>query len=835
MGNMARYKPLQHHNLTINRWLVSQTIESRVRFDPVTMDGSINTWLLEGFAIHENPCRQQFVTERRAHSPELPHGLEEALPGNTLAEAGALGTWNLYFPWGNPRVERSNFWMVPTHLLTYAVTQIDCPRAHLSKLKLITCGSITLWINGEKTADFTPFTRNKEAETEIEVEWKAGINTVVVCFEDLAERDTQYYFRVDYEGTEPLDILLPIGEVKEEEAHSLEKALAEAYFTKDTVTNGPVVLNISNPLDEKIDFRMQFGSDIFGSLQSADAVLQAGAAELKLGQAEQFGMGYKYIQLSACKGSLSMMRRLGVQIYPQSALEFAVDGDIAARKEAALKTIAKYGEPNLHTALALLKTGGSTAEAEAILREEMEAINARADCSDFFLVSLFRVWQDYRSSGLFTESFWNEVKACILNFRYWMDEPGDDVMWFFSENHALLFHTCELLAGQLFPEGHFTNSNETGAQHKAKAEARLKEWFERFLTEGLAEWNSSAYFPIDAIGFIQLYDMAESAEIRKQAKEALDLLYYYMAVNSHLGVLASTYGRSYEKELKGHYIEGTSSMSWIGYGVGYLNNYTISNVALCLSDYVPPEEYKAYLLPKDKERFVFRFDQGLGGYAKLYNYKTKRYSLSSIADFKIGQRGYQEHVMHLTFGPEANLWVNHPGELAVHGSGRPSYWAGNGYLPKVGQYKGLGVLLYRIDPAHDVHYTHAYFPTEIFDEYAVHNGWYFARIGDSYAAVYAVKGLRLQDQGPDRGKELLSSGLTNGWVLRVSDGEESGSFEQFMERISGMEVSLEGSEQLALTDPDYGSVELHWNKPLVVNGEEQPVGGFGIRGKLEYV
>ncbi len=52
------------------------------------------------------------------------------------------------------------------------------------------------------------------------------------------------------------------------------------------------------------------------------------------------------------------------------------------------------------------------------------------------------------------------MRACILNFRYWMDEPGDDVMWFYSENHALMFHTLSaagrgaVSVGDLFQQRH---------------------------------------------------------------------------------------------------------------------------------------------------------------------------------------------------------------------------------------------------------------------------------------------------------------------------------------------------------------------------------------------
>ena len=43
--------------------------------------------------------------------------------------------------------------------------------------------------------------------------------------------------------------------------------------------------------------------------------------------------------------------------------------------------------------------------------------------------------------------FWRAV----LDYRYWVDEPGNDVMWFWSENHALCFHVSQLLAGAFGP------------------------------------------------------------------------------------------------------------------------------------------------------------------------------------------------------------------------------------------------------------------------------------------------------------------------------------------------------------------------------------------------
>lgn len=833
MNNTIRYAPLALTHRAINRWLVSECAETPVRFVPMTMEGDINRWLLEGFSIHENPCRRQFVEERRAHAPSLPES-GGAVPGK-IGESGFPSRWDLYFPWGNPRVERSGFWMTPTHLHSYAVTWLACRGERRARLALRTCGSLTLWVNGRFVTDFAPFTRNIEASCEVEVELADGLNELAVCFEDLAERDTQYYFRIDYMGDDEVEIVLPVGSASAEEVRSLEAALEQAHFPSDTVRAGSVALHLVNPLNRDIPFRIRSGEAIFGTPKSGEALLRTGDRELVLGPAAEFKSGFNYIELTALLGDVAITRTLGVQIYALPDPTPAETDSIASRKQAALRAIARYGEPDVHKAIALLATGGPAEQAEAWIRQGLAGIGARWDCSDFFLVAVFRLWRDYRNSGLFSEEFWSLVKEVILGFRYWMDEPGDDVMWFFSENHALLFHTCELLAGQLFPDETFTNSGETGSVHRRKAEERLHAWFDRFFAEGLAEWNSSAYLPIDAAGLLHLYDLAESPALREKAGKAMDLIYYYIAVNAHRGVLACTYGRSYEKELKGQYVAGTTSMCWIGYGIGYVNGYSFSNVALCLSAYEPPEEYRQYLLSGGDKGYVFRCEQGAGGYAKLYTYKTPDFVLSSIDDFKPGSKGYQEHVLHLSLNAEANIWVNHPGERAPFGSGRPSYWAGNGYLPKVAQHRGLALALFRIDPSHDADFTHAYFPTFAFDGWTERGGWFFARSGDAYAAVYAAGGLELQSCGPDKGRELRSPGCANAWIVRASHAAESGSFERFIESVLSMEVTAVGGERVVVADPHYGRIELDWNGPLRVNGAERNDGQFGVRGKLEYV
>lgn len=827
-----------YRNETINRWLISGIYEQKMRFEPMTMSGDINLWLKEGFSIHENPCRKEFVVDRRASTPVLPD-LSSVQPDEQLSQEEGDRNWKVYFPFDNANVELSAFWFVPTYLKTWAYTTVSSAVAHKALFRLRTCGGATVWINGKQVVDFTPYTRNVEQAMDFEAELAQGTNHLVVCFDDLAERDTQYYFRLDYKSGHQVEVAVPIGSRSEEPIKAAEHAIYHARFAQDTVKEGNVVLLLRNPFDDELqcDIVSSYEENLVeGGIRKLSVRLEGGCREKDLGPVERFSMGFNHVEVALEVEGVRIIRILPLQVYPVSILP-QVSPDIDERKKTALQFLAVHGEENINKAMAILyaEGAGDQREAKALIQRQLIGINERYDCSDFHLVHLYRLWRDFSGKGLFDDSFWAEIKDCIMNFRYWMDEPGDDVMWFFSENHALLFHACQLLAGQLFPDEVFSNSGLTGSQMKIKAEELLTGWFERFFEEGLTEWNCSAYIPIDVLGLANLYDMAASADIRESARKALDKVFYYTAVNGFHGILSCSFGRSYEKELKGNYINGTSGMCWIGWGVGYMNQSAKAAVSFCLTDYAPPPEYASYMSVPAGKSMTFRNTQGYLGHADLYAFKTKDFILSTACSFKPGFKGYQEHIVQAAFDPEAQLWINHPGELHIHGSGRPSFWAGNGYLPKANQYKGLSLVIYSINPEHTVDYTHAYFPVASFDEYVQYGNWCFARKAGSFVAIYAHNGLALQSRGPNRDRELLSPGYNNIWLVRTSSQDEFVSFDAFVDSMLDAQLASNPDERtVMLTDAVYGSVEMSWEEPLTVNGTPMEYKGFSTDGVIEY-
>jgi hypothetical protein len=312
-------------------------------------------------------------------------------------------------------------------------------------------------------------------------------------------------------------------------------------------------------------------------------------------------------------------------------------------------------------------------------------------------------------------------------------------------------------------------------------------------------------------------------------------MFYCIAVNGFKGILSCSFGRSYEKELKGNYTNATSSLSWIAWGQGYMNQATLGVVPLCLIDYEPPQEYRQYMNIPEHKAMLFRNTQGFRGHVSLYTYKTKDFLLSSACEFRPGHTGYQEHVIHATFSPEAMIWINHPGELHTHGSGRPNFWAGNGYLPKVSQYMGLAIAIYNINAAHSVDYTHAYLPVHQFDKYVQYKGWCFVAKDDSFAAIHAKNGLSLQSQGTNKDRELISGGYQNIWVLRVSNKDEFESFNVFVDEILNMPMNIDQQQRIVIQDPIYGAIKMSWEEPLTVEGQPVTYKGYSADGVIEFI
>lgn len=210
-------------------------------------------------------------------------------------------------------------------------------------------------------------------------------------------------------------------------------------------------------------------------------------------------------------------------------------------------------------------------------------IDRRQDCADFTMQSVLRLLYQYSDSGAFSDELLDHAKQCVLDFKYWPDEPGSDSMCSWSENHHILFASAGYLAGQRYPDRVFTNSGWTGREQMQRHRPRVLRWLDLRFRTGFSEWLSNVYYDEDLAALANLVDFCADKEIARRATMVLDLMLADLACNSFRGCFASTHGRSYEGHKKSAHHEATTTVSKLCFGLGRFRGASMSATCLALS------------------------------------------------------------------------------------------------------------------------------------------------------------------------------------------------------------------------------------------------------------
>lgn len=228
---------------------------------------------------------------------------------------------------------------------------------------------------------------------------------------------------------------------------------------------------------------------------------------------------------------------------------------------------------------------------EAAVRSAVTYVNERHDCSDFTVAGLLRLLYKYGDSPLLSSGLKSEIEACLLGFKYWIDEPGKELMCFWSENHHIMFHSDQYLAGQLFADQTFTNIDLPGTEHVKRGKSRTLRWIDLKAKTGFFEWDSNVYYDEDMTPLLNLADFAEDEEVRTRAAMILDVMFFDMAVDSFRGTYGTSHGRTYPGAILSGRKEATSGVQKIAWGMGCFNNpNNMTAVSLATSDgYRVPE------------------------------------------------------------------------------------------------------------------------------------------------------------------------------------------------------------------------------------------------------
>ncbi len=461
----------------VRYWQLGAIAQERFDVPDAPMKGEMDPFFfltkVKNFIPHEYPCRTIFAETYRGKRPDV---------------RGSFDATRWWLPFGSPRLDLSGFWFRPTRLATWTRTYIEAETAGTAKIRLGTCGGAVIWINGTEAGWMAPYSRNLEAKQEFELPLVAGLNEITLFFDDLAERDARYFYQFDYLSGPAASVALPVP-VANPVAASLEQALDTMYFDRQHYFGGDITLLLSEPLPVEVKVNVAVEGDFMSRERfDLDFALPAGATSLNIGPSEKAPADFRHFRITLDAGGFVVSRSLGVEIC-HAARQGEAATSLAGRITETLTEVSENSERDTVRAFARLASGRSGPDTDAMIEEILPSIEDCHDCADFSLVPL--IWSRTVWGKDINEKTRARIDGAILNYRYWMDEPGNDVQWYFSENHALLFHTSAYLAGSLLPDATFIRSGRKGSEQSAVGAARVRAWLDHFEHWEMAEFNSA--------------------------------------------------------------------------------------------------------------------------------------------------------------------------------------------------------------------------------------------------------------------------------------------------------------------------------------------------------
>ena len=767
--------------------------------------GFAGCWMVSG--PEETPFEsglrdtQQIRYEVRLRGQIARHeAVEEAAMPPALGSLSRLGLpWRVNDDPGCGFVDCSAFYSLMRRVRFDAAVCIVAPREMRVRAALWSYAAVDLYLNGERLGGIDTPVYKPISRREMSLPLRMGRNLVYLSCCNLGVRDTRS--TVALQLLDSLDVLtfdLPdegcAGAVYDAQRFLLDTRLSDTALVFPRKAPAGVSLTCGRP-----------GPD--GGMDSAPTVpVPAGSAAYALPE------GWPVVRMTVEAPSFTLSRTLERtgQLRPQygnPALSPEDNLTEILRRIAAVRTCPR-GE-GIHfpmaNMLARRAVGETLWEDRALYAYTLGLIDKRVDCSDFMMCGLIRHIRRYGVAQGLEE----ETRRVIVNYRYWMDMDGFDGMCFWSENHALMFYSSAMLAGEMYPDALFPRAGKTGRELSAMGRDLVEQWLSDVEEHGFEEFLSAVYMCVTFAVLLSVIDFGPAA-LAERAAKVTDRMLGMLALHTFRDGLIAPMGRVYRGVL---YPFSSGAMAlvnmldparpysygegWLGYlaGSGYRlpqglkrlmdepveTSYTTGNARVfleknadyCLTSVASPRQDTGFrrwqnqtLLPDAETR--------THEYTKSFNER-----FHGTTCFAPGTWGYQQHMWYAALDGAAVVFVNHPGSMSERGDLRPGYWHGNGVMPALCQTHGMLGAVYHIPQEHPLHYTHLYCPVCRFDEMRQEDGWLALRRGTGYLAIWCSVGLEPHDGGMNPGCEWRAYGDDMAWLV-VCGGREWADMASFL-------------------------------------------------------
>ncbi len=257
---------------------------------------------------------------------------------------------------------------------------------------------------------------------------------------------------------------------------------------------------------------------------------------------------------------------------------------------------------------------------------------------------------------------------------------------------------------------------------------------------------------------------------------------------------------------------------------------------------------------------------GLLSEVNTYTWRSPEVMLSTAQDWRKGQRSEQVQTSQATLDPDALVFTNHPAKDAPlteedARSDSSYYWTGQASAPRSVQHDKVNISIYapqyENSPGNPIPYleyenlTHAFFPTEHFDQVVQQDGWTIGRKGDGYIALWSWRPTHWRTYAPGdytlgltQPFDLVADGgADNVWITEVGRSADwAGTPDPFASFVTAITASAPAVTPLPAADgsahtykdgfdvayhsPSDGAVSVGWDAPLTVDGQQQALSGY---------
>ena len=728
----------------VTRWLVSGPLETPV--DPATRT-IVDQGKYEGYM--KKNSHDDSVTEPPANI--------------SLGQTGLAGMpWRYYQAGENYFVDVSRFYHVMYKCELWAATVLVSPRAQKIEADIWSYTALDVWVNDEHVFCETVCAYRPMRRARVTLSLREGENLVFMRMQNSCTRDTRNIAALSLPGHPDVRIAYP-----GEETDALRAMEDAAQWLTTVRYDGAALYAPSAP-----PVPVSFAEKPLRAQPWSEGTRFALPAELHTAS------------LSLTVDGTTLVRKLEMsdRIVPPAPEKWASIEECRAdyiRRLADRQIPEKLGaNSNLfYTVYARLALGRPlTEDDERVVALACDEADRNCDCSDFRLCYMLKaIWQGLPLS----ESAKEMIHRVSVGYSFWSDEPAVGAMCYGSENHSLLFHASQMIAGMLWPDEVFTRTGRTGREQEEIGRRRIDAWMAKIEKNGFSEFLSGGYTVITAAALLAVYDCA-GGDMTVRAGRLLDKIFYDLALNSFNGIVCAPQGRIYRSVMT-PWTNSTQGMFYYATGRG----------APQFSDWMASFAATGYRIPDDVyEKSVA---PGMSSYfsagTKIQTYKSEGFMLTSLplpiagegapGPFIPGASGYQQHLFYACLGGACNLFVHHPGGSHDGTQIRPGYWYGNGYFPAVAQYDNVLGALFRLDGDHPVPFVHMFFPEACFDEVVREDGWTFARRGDSYVGVWCSRPLSRHDADITQGCDFRAEGGSSGWLIVCGDRTVAPDFTAF--------------------------------------------------------